>query len=75
MISRIREVSCLIYECKEGGEDEGVNIGQVDRWLVRQLWKELSKLNEMRCLSLQIIPICPTFPNLNQRLDAERMTL
>ena len=36
-----REVSCLIYECKEGGEGEVVDIGQVDRWLVRQLGKEL----------------------------------
>ena len=41
--------SCLIYECKEGGEGEVVDIGQVDRWLVRQLGKELSELNEMRC--------------------------
>ena len=44
-----REVSCLIYECKEGGEGEVVDIGQVDRWLVRQLGEELSGLNEMRC--------------------------
>ena len=44
-----RQVSCLIYECKEGGEGEVVDIGQVDRWLVRQLGKELSELNEMKC--------------------------
>ena len=47
-----REVSCLIYECKKGGEGEVVDIGQVDRWLVRQLGKELSEneaFDEMRC--------------------------
>ena len=38
-IKGAREVSCLIYECKEGGEGEVVDIGQVDRWLVRQLGK------------------------------------
>ena len=36
-----REGSCLIYEGKEGGKSEGVNIGQEDCRLLRQLGKEL----------------------------------
>ena len=67
-----REISCLIYECKEGGEGEVVDIGQVDRWLVRQFGKELSELNKMRCSNNSNMS---NIPNLNQRLDAERMTL
>ena len=31
----------LVDEVHQGGEGKGVNVGQVDRWLVRQLWQEV----------------------------------